>query len=408
MSPSLSQAGCRNSNVSVGIDLAKLKVSPSVVSIAVGDTISFRNVARGSALSSIGVFLKMHQLSDPGNLDSDRAMVWEVDFLPPGDPLEWRATSTGEYHFESESYPFLRGYITVREPPALPFRQQLIADITTVQPKSQQGEPLVKPQGSPAVGYGALKATEVTSTAAEGSGDVSVCARPDVGASELTIDDIPYEPLKGGPDLAESTGHLLKQFEEIEEHSFRPATKWAPPPRKMQPMAMNLVEVDIDSHAVIGNKVFHSFESLPGPSRHPSEADSHSLRMLSEDDNPPSASSSHGRSAPKLKCSCGKEFSSSLNLKRCQTLHLVHEQSEGVGVGERGGARKAKGGSKKKEAEQSALHSQRLLDLKDFWKQTMHIDQRAKVLSLEGSEQHRKMSSSILLVSLPDFLYLTS
>ena len=414
MSPSVSQEGCRNVNVSIGIDLSKLKVSPSILTVAIGDTVSFRNIARGSALSSIGVFLKIKQFSDDDDLDSERMTVWEVDYLPPGDPLEWRATSLGEFCFQSDSYPFLQGYIRVEEPAplTLTFGQQLMADITSIQPKSQQGKPLVKPHAL-ALGYGSLKDNEATtSTPVESreelDRDASTGLEVQKETSEVSIDDIPYQPLEGGPepDLVDCTDRLLKEYELIkskEEQSLRPpSTKWGT--RKAQshsdPQAktFNFVEMDLDSATVIGNKFIDSV-SLPLKLN---ESESHRYReeysTKFEEKPSSSASSSQFRSVPKVKCACNKEFSSSLNQKRCQTLHLGLDHSDGAG--DRG--RKTKSGNKRKEAERQ--HSQDLLDLKDFWKQTMHIDERAKILSLETSEQHRKMSSSLIVVSLLDLI----
>jgi hypothetical protein len=413
MSPSLTQQGCRNYNVSVGIDLAKLKVSPTVIDIAVGDIVSFRNIARGSALSSIGVFLKIGKLLEPDNFDSERLLVWEVDFLPPGDALEWRATSIGEYHFESESYPFLRGFISVKEPKPLPFRQQLIADIATAQPKSQQGQPLLKPPCISAACYGSLKALEDACPSMEDEEhpeDDACIGQTDKETIEPTIDNVPYEPLKGGPDLAESTVRLLKEYEKISEENgepsvdLRPSVKWSNQQARKLSNSLSFVEMDMDSYEPVGIQTFRPFDSLCLPPKKLNEAESQRyrddlMRNFGGDDDPPTASvnASRVRLMPKVMCKCSKEFSSSLNARRCETLHLGLDQD---GTGDRGGGRKGKAGSKKKDADQSSLISQRLLDLKDFWKQTLHIEQRAKILSLESTETHRKMSSSLLMVSL--------
>jgi hypothetical protein len=409
MSPSLTQPGCRNFNVSVGIDLAKLKVTPTVIDVAVGDIVSFRNIARGSALSSIGVFLKIGKLLEPDNFDSERLIVWEVDYLPPGDALEWRATCIGEYHFESESYPFLRGFISVKEPKPLPFRQQLIADIATAQPKSQQGQPLVKPPCVSSACYGSFKALEEASTLMEDEEhpeDNASIGQSDKETIEPTIDDVPYEPLKGGPDLAESTVRLLKEYEKISEENgepsvdLRPSVKWTNQQARKQSNSLSFVEMDMDSYEPVGIQTF-PFDSLHLPPTKLNEAESQRyrdefMRNLGGDDDPPTANASRVRLMSKVNCKCSRDFSSSLNARRCETLHLGVDQD---GTGDRGGARKGKAGSKKKDADQSSLISQRLLDLKDFWKQTLHIEQRAKILSLESTETHRKMSSSLLLVS---------
>ena len=409
----MTQAGCRNTDVSIGIDLCNLKVSPTVITLAVGDTVSFRNIARGSALSSIGIFLKIQKHSDPENIDSDRIAVWEVDYLPPGDPLEWRATSVGEYHFQSESYPFLRGFITVKEPP-MTFGEKLSVDIISANPKGLVGKPMVK-QKPATLGYGDFKAQRDDSVSARDAFVARVVGDERTSTSGLDdrekFEDIPYEALKGEPDNACSSSRsikavdvetihgLLKEYEKVDEeqeHSFRPATKWSQQPKKTEPARgplepaikhMGFMEVDLDSNMVIGSQPAWFLDER--------------RRNLEAADNQPTFS--QAKLVSRVQCSCGKMFSSPLNQKRCETLHPL-DQSEGIADRKKLKA----GGSKKKEADPSAAKSSRLLDLKEFWKQIMLIDERAKILSLQSSEHLRKMSSSLILVSYLFFIISTS
>lgn len=330
--------------------------------------------------------MKIQRQSDPDDLDSDRIVVWEVNYLPPGDPLEWRATSLGEYHFESESYPFLRGYISVKDPP-MSFAERLTVDIASAAPNSQVGLPLVKQKPTATLTYGDLKGMKQEESD-KGTFTTGLDHSEDA-TREATFDDVPYEPLRGEPELVgnsisaevpivETTDRLFKHFEAMNsgrEQSFRPAATWSQRSKAMptdRPL-MNFYEVDMDSHQVISNTQPEWME--------------YKSRGTRAEGQP--TSSSQARPVPKVTCSCGKTFSSSLNQMRCEALH-PSEQLEGD-------RKKAKsGGMKKRDADASALKS-RLLQLKEFWKQMMLIDQRAKILALDTL--HLATTSSLLVVS---------